>query len=209
MSGISAQGSTLKIGTGDGSPVTISAIAVGYPTVITATGLNDGDVVEIAALTGADAGLVNGNEYVVQFSTGLKASLDVNTTGKTITVGSGTATPVTYTKIGGVLTFTGLDGAAPDLDTTDLDSTAMEYISGLKDEGKFGFEVKIDRTDPGQLALEAARVSGAVKPFKLTLPDASVASFNILVKSTPINGAVNAVLKGSVDTKITGPVTWA
>lgn len=209
MSGISAQGSTLELGTGVATPVSITAIAVGYPTVITATGLNNGDVVQIAALTGADAGDVNGNSYVVQFSTGLKASLDVNTTGKTITVGSGTATPVEYTRIGGVLTFAGLDGSAPDLDTTDLDSTAMEYISGLKDEGKFGFEMKINRADLGQLALDAARVSGDVTPFKLTLPDGSIASFDILVKTTPINGAVNAVLKGSVDTKITGPVTWS
>ncbi|MES2218361.1 MAG: phage tail tube protein [Pseudomonadota bacterium] len=209
MSGISSQGSTLEIETGNGSPVSITAIAAGFPTIITATGLVNGDVVAIAALGGADAATVNGHSYVVQFSTGLKASLDVDTTGKTITAGSGTATPAAYTKINGILSYSGLDGSAPDIDVTDLDSTAMEYISGLKDEGKFGFEMKTIRSDAGQLALEAARTSGAVKGIRLTLPDDSVATFDVLVKTTPLNGAVNAVLKGSVDCKITGDVTWA
>lgn len=209
MSGISAQGSTLEIDTGTATPVSITAIAVGYPTSITAAGLNDGDVVTIAGLTGADASVLNGNKYVVQFSTGTKASLDVDTTGKTITTGSGTATPNEYTKINGVISYSGLDGAAGDLDTTDLDSTAKEFISGLADEGKFSFEAKTLHADAGQLALRAARASRAVKNIRLTFPDAVVASFDVLVKSIPVAGGVDAVLKGSVDCKITGPVTWS
>lgn len=209
MSGISAQGSTLSISTGTATPVSITAIAVGYPTVITATGLNDGDVVAIAALTGADAALVNGNSYIVQFSTGLKASIDVDTTGKTITAGAGTATPNEYTKINGLVSFTGFDGSAGDLDVTDLSSTAMEYISALVDEGKFGYEAKTLHADPGQLAVRAARTSGAVKSMKLVFPDAVVATFNVLVKSVPVAGGVNAVLKGSTDCKITGAVVWS
>jgi len=85
----------------------------------------------------------------------------------------------------------------------------MEYIAGLKDEGKFGFEIKILKTDAGQISVRAARTSGALTGFKLTLPDTSVATFNALVKTFPSSGAVNAVLKGSVDTKISGPVVWS
>jgi hypothetical protein len=95
------------------------------------------------------------------------------------------------------------------MDTTDLDSTAMEYISGLVDEGKFGYEAKTLHADAGQLAVRAARASGAVKSMKLVFPDAVVATFNVLVKSVPVAGGVNAVLKGSIDTKITGAVAWS
>jgi hypothetical protein len=210
MSGISAQGSTLQLATGTGGAKTITAITVGYPAIVTSTahGLNNGDVVTLAAIVGTMS-LLNGSTHVVSNKTANSfALLDVDTTGLTYTSG-GTATPVTYTKINGFLSFNGFDGSAADLDVTDLDSTAMEYISGLKDEGKFGFELKMLNADAGQIALRAARTSGTVTSFKLTLPDAKVATFNAIVKTMPTAGGVNAVLKGTIDTKISGPVVWS
>lgn len=210
MSGISAQGSTLQVATGTGGAKTITAITVGNPAIVTsaAHGLNNGDVVTLAGIVGTMSSL-NGTTHVISNKTANTfALLDTDTTGLAYTSG-GTATPVAYTKINGVVSFDGFDGAASELDTTDLDSTAMEYISGLKDEGKFGFEVKVLKTDAGQLALRAARTSGAVVAMKLTLPDAAVASFNCLVKTMPTSGGVNAVLKGKIDTRISGPVVWS
>lgn len=211
MSGISAQGSTLSISTGSGGAKTITAIQLGNPTILTsaAHGFANGDVVALAALTGVDAGLLNGQTLVVTNKTANTFAVNVDTTGKTITPGAGTATPNTYTKINGVVSYSGFDGAASELDTTDLDSTAMEFVSGLMDEGKFSFEKKTINTDAGQLALRAARASGAVKSFKLVFPDAVVATFSALVKSLPAAGGVNAVLKGTVDCRITGPVVWS
>lgn len=210
MSGISAQNSTLQIATGTGGAKTITAITVGFPAIVTSTahGLNNGDVVVLAGIVGTMSSL-NGTSHVVANKTANTfALLDVDTSALAYTSG-GTATPTTYTKINGLLTFSGFDGAPSELDTTDLDSTAMEYIAGLKDEGKFGFEIKILKTDAGQISVRAARTSGALTGFKLTLPDTSVATFNALVKTFPSSGAVNAVLKGSVDTKISGPVVWS
>lgn len=133
----------------------------------------------------------------------------ISAQGSTLHINTGTlATPV-YTKVNGVLSFAGFDGSASDIDTTDLDSAAMEYINGLVDEGKFGFEMKRLKTDAGQMAIRAARVSGAVTGFKLTLPGTAIATFTALVKSVPTAGGINALMKGSVDTKITGPVVWA
>jgi hypothetical protein len=211
MSGISAQGSTLHIATGTGGAKTITAITVGNPAIVTsaAHGLSDGDVVTIAAVVGTMSTSINGTSRVVSNVTANTfALLDFDSTGLTYTSG-GTATPVTYTKVNGVLSFSGMDGAASDLDVTDLDSTAMEYISGLVDEGKFSFEAKRIVADNGQIALIAARNSGAVTGLKLTLPDTSVASFNVLVKTVPTAGGVNAVLKGTYDCKISGPVVWS
>lgn len=133
----------------------------------------------------------------------------ISAQGSTLHINTGTLAVPVYTKINGVLSFSGMDGAASDLDTTDLDSTAMEYISGLVDEGKFSFEAKRIYADAGQVAMRAARTSGDLTGMKLTLPDASVATFTVLVKSVPTAGGVNAVLKGNFDCKISGPVVWA
>jgi len=133
----------------------------------------------------------------------------ISAQGSIIKINTGTnATPV-WTKINGLLSFDGFDGGASDIDTTDLDSTAMEYISGLRDEGKFNFEVKNLHTDPGQVAIEAAQVSGALTGMQLTLPDASIATFHVLVKTTPISGGVNAMMKSKISTKISGLVVWS
>ncbi|WP_426196181.1 phage tail tube protein [Massilia sp. DWR3-1-1] len=211
MSGISAQGSTLRIATGTGGAKTITAISAGFPAIVTsaAHGLNNGDVVVLAGIVGASASLLNGTTRVVSNKTASTfALLDADTTGLTYTSG-GTATPNTYTKINGLTSFDGFDGTADELDVTDLDSTAKEFISGIKDEGKFGFEAKTLKADAGQIALRANRTSGAVVGMVLTLPDASVATFNVIVKSMPTSGGVNAVLKGKIDTRISGPVVWS
>ena len=210
MSGISAQGSTLHIATGTGGAKAISGITVGFPAIVTSTahGLNNGDVVTLAGIVGTMSSLNGSKRVVANKTANTFAMLDVDTTGLAYTSG-GTATPDTYTKINGLLSFDGFDGAADELDTTDLDSTAKEFVSGIKDEGKFGFEIKTLKTDTGQIALRAARANGTITGFKLTLPDQSVASFSALVKTMPTSGGVNAVLKGKVDTKISGPVSWA
>jgi hypothetical protein len=210
MSGISAQGSKLYIATGDADAVNITGISVGFPAIFTANGhgLSNGTVVGLAGISGTMAALNGGKHVVANATANTFALLDVNTLGLAFGAG-GAATPVEYTQIKGLLSFDGFDGAASDIDSTDLDSEAMEYISGLRDEGKFGFEVKVLKEDNGQIALRAARTSGAVVDMKLELPDASVASFKTLVKSIPSSGGVNALMKGKVDTKISGPVTWS
>lgn len=210
MSGISAQGSKLFIATGTGGAKVITAISVGFPAIVTIDdhGFSNGDVIALADITGTMA-VLNGRSHVVANATAdTFALLDVDTTGLAFGPG-GTATPSAYTQIKGLTSFDGFDGAADELDTTDLDSTAKEYISGLRDEGKFGFEIKVLKTDNGQIALRAARTSGDVVGMKLELPDGSVATFDTLVKTIPSSGGVNAVLKGKVDTKISGPVVWS
>jgi hypothetical protein len=210
MSGISAQGSTLRIATGVGGAKTITGISVGFPAIVTsaAHGLNNGDVVVLAAIVGTMSSLNGSTRTISNKTAGTFALLDVDTTGLAYTSG-GTATPNTMTKINGVLSFDGFDGTADELDVTDLDSTAKEFVSGIKDEGKFGFEAKTLKTDAGQIALRANRTSGAVVGMTLTLPDTSVASFNVIVKSMPTGGGVNAVLKGKIDCRISGPVVWS
>lgn len=210
MSGISAQGSTLHIGGTAGGAKTITAITIGNPAIVTsaAHGFSNGDVVAIAAVVGTMS-VLNGTSRVVSNKTANTfALLDFDSTGLTYTSG-GTVTPNAWTKINGVQTFSGFDGQADELDTTDLDDLAKTYLLGLKDEGKFSFGIKVLKTDAGQIALRAARTSGAIVGMKLTLPDGAVATFSSLVKSFPTDGGVNAILKTTIDTRITGNVVWS
>lgn len=206
--GISAQGSKIEIATGAGAAKVITGISVGNPAIVAsaAHGLANGDVVVLAGIVGTMSSLNGGKYSISNVTAGTFALLAVDTTGLAYTSG-GTATPEVFTKINGFQSYDGFDGSAGDLDVTDLDSVATEYISGLVDNGKFGFEIKRIKADPGQIALRAALTSGTLKGFRLTLPDTTVVTWNALVKTMPVGGGVNAVMKGKVDLKISGAVS--
>ena len=208
-SAISAQGSVLAIGTGSGGAKTITAVAVGNPTILTATahGFVNGDVEAVAALTGADAALLNGQNLVVKNKTTNTFAVDVDTTGKTITPGAGTATPVTFTNVANLKDFSGFDGSASEIDVTNLDSTAKEFRLGLVDQGQFTINIDYDNTNAGHVALRAKQVSGVLCNFRLTLPNANVVTFTGYVKKFSLAGGVDAVAKTSVDIRISGAVT--
>lgn len=211
---ISAQGSVFYIGTGSGTAKTISGVTVGNPTIITSTahGFSNGDVVTIASLTGADAALLNGSSFVVKYKTTNGFAIEVDTTGKTITAGSGTATPVTFTQVNNVKDFSGFDGSASELEKTNLSSTAKEFMLGLVDPGQFTMNLDGDLNDAGQAALRTKQYSGALCNFKLVLPGAVTNltyTFNGYVKKFSSTGGVDQIYKINCDIRISGPVTLA
>lgn len=205
---ISAQGSVLSIGTGSGAAKTISGISLGNPTIITATahGFVNGDVVTLAGLTGADAATLNGQTVSVRNVTTNTFAVYIDTTGKTITA-AGTATSVTFTNVANVRSFSGFDGAASEIDVTNLDSLAKEFRLGLVDPGQFTFEIDYNSSNAGHVALRSKQVSGLLSNFKLTLPDSTVITFNAYVKKFSLGGGVDAVAKTQVDLRISGAVT--
>ncbi len=205
---ISAQGSVLSIGTGSGAAKTISGISLGNPTIITATahGFAEGDVVTLAGLTGVDASVLNGQTVSVRNVTTNTFAVYIDTTGKTITA-AGTATSVTLTPIVNVRSFSGFDGAASEIDVTNLSSVAKEFVLGLVDSGQFTFEIDYDSDNSGHVALRSKQVSGVLSNFKMTLPDTTVITFNAYVKKFSLAGGVDAVIRSSVDLRISGAVT--
>jgi hypothetical protein len=134
--------------------------------------------------------------------------IEVNTTGLTLTTGSSpTATPVAWTTIKNVKTFTGFDGEASEIDVSNLASTAKEYRLGLVDPGKFSIEVDQDDTDAGQIAIRASQVAGSLKNYKLTLPNSKTFTYSAFCKKFATSGGVDQVVKGSIDFRISGPIT--
>lgn len=211
---ISAQGAVLSIGTGTGGAKTITAVQVGFPTILTsaAHGFANGDVVSLAALAGANAAALNGLSVTIKNKTTNTFAVDVDTTGLTITAGAGTATPTTWTTVNNVASYTGFDGSASELDKTNLSSTAKEYMLGLVDPGQFSMELHTDLNDAGQAALRSKQQSGAISNFKLVLPGVVsnlTYTFTGYVKKFTQTGGVDQVVKSSCDVRISGPVTLA
>lgn len=208
---VSAQGTKIEIATGTGSAKSITAVAVGNPTILTSSahGLSNGDVVALAALGGADAATLNGQTVVVKNKTTNTIAVEIDTTGKTITAGSGTATPVTYTQIKNLKSIGGLDGSSAEIDVSNLDSTAKEFQIGLPDSGGMSFECDEDDTDAGQIALRTSYQARTLKGYKFTLPNGKVFSFSAYAKKCATQAAVDSVVKLNAELRISGAYSLA
>jgi hypothetical protein len=206
----SAQGTLIQVGTATGSAVNFSAITATKPAIVTsaAHGLSNGDVVTVAGVVGTMSAL-NGQTFVVTNASASTFVLHLSdTTGQTYTSG-GSATPVTWTTINNIKSFSGFDGMASEIDVTNLSSTAKEKRLGIQDFGAFKFDINPDYNDAGQNALRSAKAAAAIKNFKVAYPNGKAASFSAFVKGMPEQGGVDAVLAGSVDLMITGAVVVA
>jgi hypothetical protein len=203
---IPSQNTQILIGTGTAGAKTITAISLGNPTIFTSTahGFVEGDVVTIAGLTGADATLFNGLPLSVRNVTANTFAIYINSTAKTITA-AGTATPITFTNIANVRNFVGFEGVAKDIDVTHMLSTAIENRAGLIDFGQFNLEVDYDPADAGHIALRAKQSAAALGNYKAILSTGGVITFTAFVKKFSLSGGVDAVLRSSIDLRITGP----
>lgn len=206
---ISAQGTVLSIGTGTGSSKTITDIALGNPTILTSSahGLHNGDVVALSDMTGTDMAILNGQSFSVRSVTTNTFAVYVDTTAKSIVADDATATSSTFTAVANIKDFTGFDGAASEIEKTNLDSVAKEFCLGLTDPGQFTFNIDYDHANAGHIALRAKQLSGVVSNFKVVLPSADGITFNGYVKKFTLAGGVDALAKTAVDIRITGLVT--
>jgi Ubiquitin-activating enzyme E1 FCCH domain/Lambda phage tail tube protein, TTP len=209
---ISAQGTTLQIATGTGGAKTITAISQGNPCIVTSTahGLAKGDRVTFAGIVGMTQ--LNGVTASVEYITANTFALyGVDSSAYSAYTSGGTATPVTFTPVAEVVSFSGFDGQASEIDVSDLNSTAKEFKLGLVDSGGFSFTVNTLLSDAGQTAVRTSRDTSTSRQYKLTLPSGtpSVATFTAFAKQVPVAGGVDAKVQSNVALRITGPVTWA
>lgn len=135
-------------------------------------------------------------------------STAIRAQGTTFGIDTSVSGSPSYTAVSNIKTFSGFDGSSSEIDVTNLASAAKEFRVGLEDNGQFNIELDRDLADVGQTALLAARDSNDGKLFKLTLSNGAYATFTGYVKKFSMSGGVDAVLKGSVDIRISGPVTW-
>jgi len=117
--------------------------------------------------------------------------------------------------IGGITDFSGPGGEAAEIDITSFDSTAKEYIVGLKDEGSFSFNLIASTvSNDGQANLQTARNTRSKRKFTLDFSTISVVAsstiarktFDGYVKGYSFTGAADDVIKAAVNIRITGDV---
>ncbi|KVO11714.1 DUF2460 domain-containing protein [Burkholderia ubonensis] len=92
-SGVSVDSTTGLVTISPLASASVTGITVGSSTIVTLasalSGLAVGGLLYLSNLGGADAGLLNGQQFTISAISGSQYTLSVNTAGKTITVGSG------------------------------------------------------------------------------------------------------------------------
>jgi hypothetical protein len=204
---ISAQGSTFAIEGTPGSAITITAISQAVAAVVTATNtVAVNDIVEFGVVAGMPE--IFGLLGVVTVASGSSFTVNIASTGFAAPGTAGVANPKTWTPVGNVHDYSGFDGSASEIDKTNMQSGAMEYVAGLQDFGQFTLNCDVDNADAGQLALRAAKTSAATKAFRVVIPNGRIRTFKGFVKKFSETGGVNALIKANVDVRITGVVNF-
>jgi hypothetical protein len=113
----------------------------------------------------------------------------------TIEVSDGEESP-SLIEIGQVVSFSGLDGEAPDIDVSHFGTEFYkEFLIGLPVSGPFNMNLISDLTDAGQVELAAMCKTRATREFTITFPSGHTIEFEAYVKS--ISGG-----RGSIDSRI-------
>jgi hypothetical protein len=92
--------------------------------------------------------------------------------GALLKLGDG-ASPEVFTTVAKALDIDGPKFSSGEIDVTNHDSTAKEYIAALTDAGEMTFGLNFDANDTQHAALLALQQASTVKNWKLVLPNTS------------------------------------
>lgn len=203
-----AQKSKFFVSGTPGAVINITGISKAAQAVCTATNtLAVGDVVIFGSVTNMPE--IKGMLGIVQAATGANFTVNIDSSGFAAAGTAGTATPQTFSKVGNVQDFTPDGGTANIINVTNLDSDAQEKRVGLQDFGNYAMTFDSDDTDPGQLALIAARAAQSVIVCKQVYPGGlKIRAFQAIVQkvSEPAAG-VDKVLRSTATVVVTGPIS--
>jgi len=208
-----AQGSTLSVHTAAAATKTITGITAANPGVVTATshGYSNGDLVVLASIVG----MVELNGRVCRVANVTSNTFElagVDTSSYTAYASGGTASKLTMAAVANCRTVGTPAPTAPEIDVTNLSSTAKEYLLGLVDNGSVKVEVGVDFSDSGQTAMRNANISRAVKYFAIKIGNSGYyVYFAGYVKSWPVAGdlSVDTPVRTSAEIRVTGAWTLA
>lgn len=117
------------------------------------------------------------------------------------------AVATVQTEIKNTYSFDFPGNPAAEIEITNLQSGAKEFLLGLQDFGTATLAAHPDYDDPGQNELRTIRASGAQAAFQVTLPNAKILGFNARVQNVGISGEVDAAFDGNFQLRLTGDVT--
>ncbi len=201
---IPAQGTSFGIAGTPGAALTITAITKATGAVCSCTAPPAiGTAVVFSSATGMPE-IVNRVGIVTAVSAGVSFTVNIDSSSFNTAATAASALPQVFTAIANIHDYTGFDGAASEIDVTNLQSLAKEYNPGLEDFGQFSMNLDIDNTDPGQIAMRAAKTSQAKTYFQLIMRNGKSRVFYGFVKKMSEAGAVDGVVKGACDMRISG-----
>lgn len=129
------------------------------------------------------------------------------------TIAAGTVLKVGAVVVGSVTSITAPNPVKAEVDVTDFDSTASEFLLGIPDNGEISLSGIFDYADAGQLVLigDANDADAAPRTFTIEFTRQDVQfTFSAYVRSfTPSAGGPNDAYKFDASLRLTGAVTIA
>ena len=131
--------------------------------------------------------------------------------GATLQLGSG-ASPQVYTTIAEVLRCGPIGSTNPEVDVTNLDSTAKEYIAGLADGNSLEFDVNWISGNTQQTSLRTSQAAGSTVNLRMVWPTSpnTIAKFDLVLLSFEISEtSAESQVMASISGRITGSIAWS
>ena len=130
--------------------------------------------------------------------------------GATLQLGSG-ASPQVYTTVAEVLRCGPIGSTNPEVDVTNLDSTAKEYIAGLADGNTVEFDVNYIRGTQ-QDSLRTSQAAGSTVNMKMVWPTSpnTTAVFDLVLLQFEMGETTpDSQITASISGRISGSITWS
>jgi len=124
---------------------------------------------------------------------------------------SSLASPEVYTAVGQVVSMSGPDGSAAEITVTNLDSSAVEIVPGLPDNGSVSLDVIYDQATAStkHATIYDARTSQVLQKFEIRLTDSprTVLAFSAYVLGFSLSLGVDDKVGATFNLRVTGGVT--
>lgn len=138
----------------------------------------------------------------------------IGTQGIALKVGDGGDPTELFTTIAEVTGFDGPSVEAAEIEVTSLQSTAKEFIAGLKDNGEISINLNFVPRNAQHKQLIADITSGEKRNYQIDWNDLTGAetsstlwTFEAFVKGLPVSASPDAALTGTATLRVTGDVT--
>lgn len=128
--------------------------------------------------------------------------------GSSLSVGNG-ASPEVFTAITEVVEFSGPDSSNEEIETTNLASTAKEFIPALKDQGTLDFTAHLDTSNAQHTQLDTDSLNGTTRNYRITWDESPQAyiTFSAFLSSLSYQTDPNDTVKISGTLRITAAPT--
>jgi hypothetical protein len=130
--------------------------------------------------------------------------------GATLGLGDG-ASPQVYTTIAEVMRCGAIGASNPEVDVSNLDSTAKEYIAGLADGNNVEFDMNWVQGNTEQQSLRTSAAAGATVNLRMawqTSPNTTAQFDFVLLTFEMSETTVESQVSATVSGRISGAIYW-